>query len=298
MQNNLMNRSKPDTFICHASEDKEAIARPTHKALAEVGVYAWLDESEIRLGQSIRQKIDEGLANCRSATVILSRPFFSKNWTQYEMDGIVGRQMQGEIVLFPIQHGITIEEIRGYSPSLAGLNLWNSSNYSPASIAAEIASQLGIAARAPSQSAATPDVQPYEQSEWTGSARGFGTFYIAPAGTGELPSNVEPDVDPLFLVSNRTGPTGWIPVLASNEELEYVREGEILRVRLSWGNTWGGAELEAASMLSGETPFALTIRQASGQQIYLPTVRNSAPGSFLTGSSNRSGWMRFLIQNN
>ena len=95
-----MNRSQADTFICHASEDKEAIARPIHKALAEVGAYAWLDESEIRLGHSIRQKIDEGLANCRSATVILSRPFFAKNWPQYEMDGIVGRQMQREILLF------------------------------------------------------------------------------------------------------------------------------------------------------------------------------------------------------
>ena len=47
-----MNRSQADTFICHASEDKEAIARPIHKALAEVGAYAWLDESEIRLGHS------------------------------------------------------------------------------------------------------------------------------------------------------------------------------------------------------------------------------------------------------
>ena len=46
MQRNFMNRSQPDTFICHASEDKEAIARPIHEALAEAGVYAWLDESE------------------------------------------------------------------------------------------------------------------------------------------------------------------------------------------------------------------------------------------------------------
>ena len=26
-----MNRSQPDTFICHASDDKEAIAQPIHK---------------------------------------------------------------------------------------------------------------------------------------------------------------------------------------------------------------------------------------------------------------------------
>ena len=144
MQKNSMTGSQPDTFICHASEDKEFMARPLHKALSELGVYAWLDESEIRLGQSIRQKIDEGLANCGSATVILSRPFFMKNWTQYEMDGIVGRKMQGEILLFPIQHGITIAEIRNYSPSLAGLSLWNSSDHSPEEIAAEIAEQLGV----------------------------------------------------------------------------------------------------------------------------------------------------------
>ena len=206
--------------------------------------------------------------------------------------------MQGEILLFPIQHGITIEEIRGYSPSLAGLSLWNSSEYPPASIASEIASQLGVAVRAPSRTAATPSIQPYERSEWPGSDRGFGTFYMAPTGTGELPLNVEPDVDPLFLISNRTGPTGWIPLLQSKEDLEYVIEGEILRVQLSWGNSWGGAEFQAASMLSGEKPFALTIRRGSGQQIYLPTVVNRSPESFLTGSNNRSGWMTFLIQNN
>ena len=195
-----MNRSQPDTFICHASEDKEAIARPIHKALTELSIYAWLDESEIRLGQSIRQKINEGLASCRSATVILSRPFFSKNWTQYEMDGIVGRQMQGEILLFPIQHGITIEEIRGYNPSLAGLSLWNSSDHSPEELAAEIASQLGgVAMRTLSQTPTAPAIQPCEGSEAPGGARAFGTFYIAPRGTEELPPNMEPEVDTWLL---------------------------------------------------------------------------------------------------
>ena len=291
-----MNRSQPDTFICHASEDKEAIARPIHKALAEVGIHAWLDESEIRLGQSIRKKIDEGLANCRSATVIFSRPFFSKNWTQYEMDGIVGRQMQGEILLFPIQHGITIEEIRDHSPSLAGLSLWNSSDHSPADIASEIANQLGIAKPTPIQSPATPTVQLHGGSEAQSGVRAFGTFYIAPAGTKELPPSVEPETDALLLFTNPTGFQGWIPVVESKEELEYVIEGTTLRVRLSWGNSWGGGEFHAAEMLSGEEPFALTIRQPKGQQVYLPTVVNRSPASFLTGSTSRSGWMTFLIQ--
>ena len=85
-------------------------------------------------------------------------------------------------------------------------------------------------------------------------------------------------------------------MLESKEALECVIEGEALRVWLSWGNSWGGGEFLVAKVLSGEEPFALTIRRASGQQIYLPTVINKSPASFLTGPSSRSGWMTFLIQ--
>ena len=63
-------------------------------------------------------------------------------------------------------------------------------------------------------------------------------------------------------------------MVESREELEYVIEGETLRVGLSWGNSWGGGEFQAAQMLSGEEPFALTIRRTNGGQVYLPTVFN------------------------
>ena len=299
MQNRLTSIKQPDTFICHASEDKGAIARPIHKALTKLGIHSWLDESEIRLGQSIRQKIDEGLANCRSATVILSRSFFSKNWTQYEMDGIVGRLMQGEILLFPIQHGITIKEISDHSPSLAGLSLWNSNEYSPTQIATEIAGQLGTSTQAP----VDPPGYPRSQSDDTPAAptevRSFGKFYIAPAGTPELPPNTEPMVDALLFLSNPREIKGWTPVLESNEELEYVVEGETLRIRLSWGNSsgssWSGAEFLTAQMLAGNDPFALIIRGAGGPQLHLPSVINHSPSSLFSGPSNRSGWMTFQI---
>ena len=286
-------RNQPDTFICHASEDKEAIARPLHEALTKLGVRSWLDESEIRLGQSIRQEIDTGLAECRSATIILSRPFFAKNWPQYEMDGIVGRAMQGEILLFPIQHGITIQEIRGHSPSLAGLSLWNTAERSPEEIADEIAEQLGIAKPATTGQKPGLPAAPAESPTTPSPTQTFGTFYIAPTRTPELPANTEPEVDTRFLFSNPTGTRGWIPVVENNEELEYVLEEGILRVRLSWGNSWGGTEFTAAQMLSGKEPFALTIRRTDGSQLYFPTAVNRSPSSFLTGPSSRSGWLTF-----
>ena len=297
MLNRTEGTNQPDTFICHASEDKDFMARPLHQALSEAGVYAWLDESEIRLGQSIRQKINEGLANCRSATVILSRPFFLKNWTQYEMDGIVGRQMQGEILLFPIQHGITIEEIRNHSPSLAGLSLWNSSDHSFEKIAAEIASQLGVAKSA--AAVATTEHTSRQSGTAEGARTGptFGRFYIAAEGTPELSENAEPKVDAFAFLADPRNSKDWTPVLHSNEELEYLLEKGTLRVRLSWGNggsvTYSGAEYMTAQMLNGSDPFALVIRRAEGRQIYLPSVRNTSPQSSFLGTTNRSGWMTF-----
>ena len=296
MQSHTPDKEHPDTFICHASEDKEAIARPLYEALAEAGVHAWLDESEIRLGESIRQKIDDGLASCKSATVIVSRPFFSKQWPQYEMDGIVVGKMRRGITIFPIQHGITIEEIGSHSPSLAALYMWKSSDYSPLEIASEIASQLKVTARSLPNPLATATIQQSETVEETRSTREFGTFYIAPKGTLELTSGLEPVVDSWLSLPDPSVLTGWSPVVEGNEELEYILKGKILRLRLSWGNTWTGNELKAATILAGEEPFALTVRQATGRQIYLPAVTNRSPSSFLTEPSSRSGWMTFLIQ--
>ena len=45
--------------------------------------------------------------------------------------------------LFPIQHGITIAEIRSHSPSLAGINILNANAHSIESIASAIADRLG-----------------------------------------------------------------------------------------------------------------------------------------------------------
>ena len=289
-------QGRPETFICHASEDKAAIARPLHEAMGQRGVLSWLDESEIRLGYSIRQKIDEGLAHCRSATVILSRPFFEKNWTQYEMDGIVGRAMQGEILLFPIQHGITIQEIRKHSPSLAGLHLWNTADYSPGDIAEEIATQLGITRTVPTGQPEGLQTAPDGTAATTPPMRTFGTFYIAPPRTPELQPNTQPDVDHQYLFGGSVERRSWIPVLAHKEELEYIIEDDNLRVQLNWGNTLNGPEILANQMLSAQEPFALTIRKPDGSQFYFPEATNPSPTNFFTGSRSRSGWMVLKIR--
>lgn len=108
-----------DVFISHASEDKESLVRPLALALAQHGFKVWYDEFELKLGDSLSKCIDHGLANSLYGIVVLSRAFFSKNWPQYELEGLTARQMVGEKVVLPIWHGISRDDILRYSPPLA-----------------------------------------------------------------------------------------------------------------------------------------------------------------------------------
>jgi len=109
-----------DVFICHASEDKDAVARPLAEALREAGLSVWYDEFTLTLGDSLRRSIDRGLASSRYGVVILSPNFFRKRWPQHELDGLVSREIDdGEKVILPIWHGMSKEEVLEYSPTLA-----------------------------------------------------------------------------------------------------------------------------------------------------------------------------------
>ena len=101
-------------------EDKETIARPLYAALIGEGVSVWFDEAVLRLGDSLRRKIDEGLARCRYGVVILSPRFLSKDWPQRELDGLVARETaSGEKAILPIWHELDRETLLRYSPPLA-----------------------------------------------------------------------------------------------------------------------------------------------------------------------------------
>lgn len=71
-----------DVFICHASEDKEGFVEPLAKALVSAGYRVWYDEFTVKVGDSLRRSIDEGLANSRYGVVVFSQAFFAKNWTR------------------------------------------------------------------------------------------------------------------------------------------------------------------------------------------------------------------------
>lgn len=131
-----------DVFISHASEDKDTIVRALATELVEQGLKVWYDEFALRIGDSLRQKIDKGLAKSRVGLVVLSPSFIAKGWTNYELDGIVTRTVSGEQILLPIWHNITKQEVIDFSPSLADKVARSTATHTVQEIAEEIAELL------------------------------------------------------------------------------------------------------------------------------------------------------------
>ncbi len=111
-----------DVFICHASEDKDAVARPLRNALKKRGHSVWLDEAELVIGDSLSESIEHGLAHCLFGVVILSPAFFEKPWTKREMAGLTSREMiDGQRMILPVWHGIDSRLLVERAPMLADL---------------------------------------------------------------------------------------------------------------------------------------------------------------------------------
>lgn len=109
-----------DVFISHAREDKADVARPLAVRLQKSGLAVWIDEQTLALGDSLREKIDEGLSQSRYGVLILSPSFFAKRWPRKELDGLFSREETEGKVILPVWHNISAEVVAQASPLLAG----------------------------------------------------------------------------------------------------------------------------------------------------------------------------------
>lgn len=129
-----------DVFISHSSADKSEVVRPLAHALVALGLSVWYDEFELTIGDSLRRKIDQGLRSCRFGVVVLSPSFFDAGWPNYELDGLVTREVVGgQPLILPVWHKVTRSDVMKYSPSLADKLARLTADVSIEELAAEIA---------------------------------------------------------------------------------------------------------------------------------------------------------------
>jgi hypothetical protein len=92
-----MERPSANVFICHASEDKAA-ARAVASAMARLGAEVWFDEWEIKVGQSIVQRINHALGKISHLVVLLSENSVKKPWVHKELSAALMRQLSQDCI--------------------------------------------------------------------------------------------------------------------------------------------------------------------------------------------------------
>ena len=92
-------------FISHASEDKDAIARPIFEACAKLGMKAFLDEAHIGWGQSFTQKINTALGSARPVLAIVSQVSVTKEWPVTEVNTALSLEVSGQKKVVPLLVG-------------------------------------------------------------------------------------------------------------------------------------------------------------------------------------------------
>jgi hypothetical protein len=111
-----------DFFISDASEDQDAVARPLAEELEARGRTVWFSGFELTLGDSLRARLDDGLATIRYGVVVLSPSFFDKPWPTTELNALGTRAMnEGRKVILPVWHNVTKDDVRRHSPILADM---------------------------------------------------------------------------------------------------------------------------------------------------------------------------------
>ena len=100
----------PTAFLSHSSVDAE-VARRLARDLRAAGVDVWYDEWEIKLGDSLRRKIDAGIDAADYFLVLLSPASLKSEWVQTELDAGLVKRIEGKCRLIPILWDVSSDDV-------------------------------------------------------------------------------------------------------------------------------------------------------------------------------------------
>ncbi len=97
------NKHKYDIFVSYSSKDKEAVHQLAGD-LSSAGLKVWIDEWEIRVGDPITQKIQQGLENCRYVAIWLTNHAVNSGWVQREWQAKYNKEVStGSVYVLPLR---------------------------------------------------------------------------------------------------------------------------------------------------------------------------------------------------
>lgn len=94
---------KKKVFISYSYQDKDFV-NWLKSNLVDLGLELWYDQQEINIGDSIKEKINEGLQTSSAFILVLSSSSMHSDWVRYEMNSA--------LLLNAVKKGITILPIK------------------------------------------------------------------------------------------------------------------------------------------------------------------------------------------
>jgi hypothetical protein len=140
------NAEVPRVYLAHASEDHETLAKPLAERLLAQGIDVWLDGWEIRAGDSLRRKMEEGLGSCTHFMVLLTPKSLGKPWVETEVDVGFVKSVEGKSRFIGVRCGVTVSAL---SPFLQTLRCPEVDLASDAAVDALIADIYGASRKPP-----------------------------------------------------------------------------------------------------------------------------------------------------
>lgn len=117
---------KTSVFLSHNHQDKKFVRRLAQD-IESHGIRVWLDEAEMRIGDSLVQKIREGIDSVDYFAVVLSEHSVNAPWVVNELDVAMNYQIQGKIKILPII--LSLVELPSFLVGKLYGNFMNSDDY-------------------------------------------------------------------------------------------------------------------------------------------------------------------------
>ncbi len=130
-------------FLCHASDDRQGVAKELYDLLVARNVSVWFSENDIGLGEPFLRAIDKGLAKSRIGIVLVTPSLLKRlpaaGVADKELSVLLARDQ-----LVPIVHNTTYEALREISPMLASRNGLETAEMPMADVATKLAELVAI----------------------------------------------------------------------------------------------------------------------------------------------------------
>lgn len=97
-------------YLAHASEDKD-LAKPLADGLVERGIPVWYDNWEIRYGDSLRRKMEQGLGDCTHFLVLLTETSINKPWVNEEIDAGLMSAVEGSAKFIGLRYQLPLASV-------------------------------------------------------------------------------------------------------------------------------------------------------------------------------------------